>query len=80
MKDPRLNPQVRGGGYLDDLSRTEIFLAAAELPRRTNTRQSDLGFRIAAEVELDLLPREAIAALEACPEYQSVHFEMPTLA
>jgi formylglycine-generating enzyme required for sulfatase activity len=79
-KDVRLNPQVRGGGYLDDIARTEIFLSAAQLPRQTNTRQSDLGFRIAAEISFDELPPEAVEALKACPEYPDVVFEMPILA
>jgi sulfatase-modifying factor enzyme 1/caspase domain-containing protein len=79
-KDVRLNPQVRGGGYLDDIAKTEIFLSAAELPQRTNTRQSDLGFRIAAEISLSKLPPEVVKALEACPKYPDVTFEMPVLA
>ncbi len=45
-------PKVRGGGFLDDLAETEIFLDL----RDRKLRHSDLGFRIAAYIPVKLLP------------------------
>jgi hypothetical protein len=50
--------EVRGGGFLDDLfSPVEFILSTALLRNGLETRHSDLGFRIAAEIyEADLPP------------------------
>lgn len=56
---PRLDPNrdkwkreylVKGGSFLDDLERTIPAADANELPNKTQTKHSDLGFRICALV------------------------------
>ena len=58
------NINVQGGGFLDDMSRTLPVLSSHDLPNGSNTKHSDLGFRIAAKVTLHNLPDEVIQGLE----------------
>jgi len=53
---PDERPEVRGGSYLDDVSRTPVSLTIHALPERERTRHSDLGFRIAGSVPVEILP------------------------
>jgi hypothetical protein len=47
---------VRGGSFLDDLSKTVPFISVRELPDGSDTSHNDLGFRFAATVETRHLP------------------------
>ena len=48
--------RLKGGGFLDDLSAIEPFIKATELANKEKTKHSDLGFRIALQIPLNLLP------------------------
>jgi hypothetical protein len=50
--------EIRGGGYLDDLSCIRPFLNVSSMPERENCRHSDIGFRVAATVAVANLPPE----------------------
>ncbi len=65
--DFALRQEVRGGSFLDDLRRMPIVLDVNALPERRKTRHSDLGFRIAAKVPLNVLPDEVQMRLEMLP-------------
>jgi formylglycine-generating enzyme required for sulfatase activity len=74
----RYKPEIRGGGFMDNLARTEIFLDASQLPRRRNTRHFDIGFRIATKlVPFDDLPTHLVELLETCKEYKPIFFIGP---
>jgi hypothetical protein len=61
---PMPKAALRGGGFLDDLYEVEPFLEASTLTEGTNTRHSDLGFRIAGAVPIRSLPESVRAALD----------------
>src|SRR5207249_2439795 len=46
-------PALRGGSFLDDLSKIRPFLPARMLKKQGQTRHSDLGFRIMAEIPVN---------------------------
>jgi Sulfatase-modifying factor enzyme 1 len=66
-----VEPQLRGGGFLDDLSRTSVFLDASMLPDREETRHSDLGFRIAGKVPVSELPDTVQVRLTVCARLEA---------
>ena len=51
--------EVRGGGFLDNLSKVKPFLRASMLDDGIRTKHSDLGFRVAATFPVRRLPDEA---------------------
>jgi len=73
----KYKPEIRGGGFMDDLSRTEIFLEASRLPQRTNTRHADLGFRISTELDTYKLPEHVLDLLSTFKEYEPIYLEEP---
>jgi len=62
------NAELRGGGYLDDLDKIEPHMLSAVLKDGANTRHSDLGFRIAAQLPISMLPDDARKQLMLCEE------------
>lgn len=50
--------ELRGGGFLDDLSRVKPAISHDRLKDGLKTCHSDLGFRIAAAISIDDLPEE----------------------
>ena len=56
---------IRGGGFLDDLTRTAPFVNEWELRDRRRTRHSDLGFRIAVRLPCHALPDDIRDRVEA---------------
>ena len=50
-------PEIRGGGFADDITTKDLRLQARDLEQQLETRHFDLGFRIAAVVPLRLLPK-----------------------
>jgi formylglycine-generating enzyme required for sulfatase activity len=50
--------EIRGGSYLDDLSRNVPFCPVSSIPDRDICRHSDLGFRVACTLPLEDLPPE----------------------
>ncbi|SOE91474.1 Formylglycine-generating enzyme, required for sulfatase activity, contains SUMF1/FGE domain [Caballeronia arationis] len=64
------NQQIRGGSFLDDLSQVDPILTVAAMKEGTGTRHSDLGFRIAGEINLDELPADVGALLAAATQMQ----------
>jgi hypothetical protein len=51
-------PELRGGGFLDDLERTRPVIGSWMLKHRIDTQHADLGFRIAAILEASAMPIE----------------------
>ena len=54
----KTRPEIRGGGFFDDISQIQTFLDSKSITDHARTRHSDLGFRIAAEVSVDILPED----------------------
>lgn len=52
------NQEIRGGSFLDDLAITRPMLAVGVLEDGIYTAHNDLGFRLAAEVPLSLMPAD----------------------
>jgi hypothetical protein len=50
--------EIRGGGYLDDLTLVLPFCPVSTIQDREECRQADLGFRLATTVPLENLPCE----------------------
>ncbi|MBP1468913.1 SUMF1/EgtB/PvdO family nonheme iron enzyme [Candidatus Chloroploca sp. M-50] len=61
-QQPRL--ELRGGSYLDNMSQVEPFLSSDSLSEKDMTSHADLGFRIAAKVDLQKLPLEVRETLQ----------------
>jgi hypothetical protein len=61
------DPVVCGGGFLDDLSKTSLFIRAAHLRDEMRTVHSDLGFRVAGTINLSVLPNEVRIHLSNLP-------------
>jgi hypothetical protein len=59
-------PELRGGSFQDDLSRTEVVLPGYFLKKKAYTSHADIGFRMAAKVSLTDLPREVQEQLARC--------------
>jgi hypothetical protein len=58
--------QLRGAGFLDDLSYTDPFLHVSEITNKHETRHSDLGFRVSAFVNTKDLPPSVQKQLALC--------------
>jgi formylglycine-generating enzyme required for sulfatase activity len=70
IAQPRRNNadvRLRGGSFLDDLARIKPFIGVDRLADGINTRHSDLGFRIAAEIPLSMMGAELQSRLERFP-------------
>ena len=59
-------PELRGGGYLDDLSQIRPFLNSQQLQDRVQTSHTDVGFRIAVALEARTIPSEVLQRLATC--------------
>jgi hypothetical protein len=59
--------QVRGGSFLEDLSKIDPILPAASMRDRARTKHSDLGFRIAANMNVKHLPSDVYTRLAFAP-------------
>ncbi len=62
-----MEPELRGGSFLDNLETVHPFLRVGMLDDGTRTSHTDLGFRIAAMVPLAKLPKAVVALLELQP-------------
>jgi hypothetical protein len=51
--------ELRGGSYLDDLTRVSPFIDVRVLRDGINTRHSDLGFRVAATIPFQCFDEDA---------------------
>lgn len=60
------NVGLRGGGFLDNLNNIEPFLQAYRLVDGRKTRHSDLGFRTATNVDIEILPDDIKVKLSLC--------------
>jgi hypothetical protein len=60
----RAEVELRGGGFLDDLTRIRTYIRASMLPDGLHTKHTDLGFRIAAFIPLTYLPNDVRIKLE----------------
>jgi formylglycine-generating enzyme required for sulfatase activity len=58
--------ELRGGGFLDNLTNIEPFLHVYSLVDGINTRHSDLGFRTATKVDIEILPDDIKLRLSLC--------------
>ncbi len=63
-----LMSDLRGGGFLDKLSKTKPFLDVLTLKERDETRHADLGFRIGGMVSVEELPESTQVRLSTCRE------------
>jgi hypothetical protein len=63
----RRNQQLRGGSFLDDLAHVDPVMTAAAMKDGTATKHSDLGFRLAAEIDLEDLPPDVIPRVSSAP-------------
>ncbi len=61
------NLQLRGGSFLDDMSKIDPLLVSGTLADQARTRHSDLGFRLATTVDLKFLPSELRSPLRSAP-------------
>ncbi len=69
---------LRGGGFIDDITKTSPFLGAFDIPDRLECRHSDLGFRIAAMIPFDLLPKQVQEPIRLFPELDIAEYvELP---
>jgi formylglycine-generating enzyme required for sulfatase activity len=59
--------KLRGGGFMSDLTQEEPYWDSAYLDYYEYTRRSDVGFRIAGSVALELIPEQVASRLLACP-------------
>jgi formylglycine-generating enzyme required for sulfatase activity len=64
--DDNFDVELRGGGFLDNLTNIEPFLQAYRLVDGQNTRHSDLGFRTATNVDIENLPDDINLRLSLC--------------
>jgi formylglycine-generating enzyme required for sulfatase activity len=60
--------ELRGGSYLDNVLAIRLFLESTALSNGIDTRHSDLGFRLQAEVPLNSLPAAISEMLNQVPE------------
>jgi len=58
--------ELRGGGFLDNLANIEPFLPTYRLVDGENTCHADLGFRIATNVDVEILPDDIKLRLSLC--------------
>jgi hypothetical protein len=67
MRFRRIEAELRGGGFLDDLRVIHPELRSGILENGTNTRHTDLGFRVCGTVSLKTLPAGLAAVLKTMP-------------
>jgi len=67
----RVDVELRGGGFLDDINKIKPHIAASLLKDKTRTRHTDLGFRIAAVIPTAYLPKEVQTQLSQQPRFSS---------
>jgi hypothetical protein len=66
---------VQGGGFLDKLNEPYIpNLSASELPSRSHTKHTDLGFRVGGIVPLSMIERAVAGALASAPRGDDSHY------
>jgi hypothetical protein len=76
-----LSTYIQGGSFYDDLSRKNIPLQINSrlIENGTNTRHSDLGFRVACMIDINILPKEIKSKLLRIsvdkPNYIKNHLE-----
>jgi formylglycine-generating enzyme required for sulfatase activity len=63
---PRTKIQLRGGSFLDNINEVEPFFNVRDLKEGEQTAHCDVGFRIAALIEKDCVPRHVWEAQQAC--------------
>jgi formylglycine-generating enzyme required for sulfatase activity len=61
-------PDLRGGGFKDDVFQTDIFISAAILEAPAETKHFDIGFRVGAAVPLAGVPDRVRASLAECDQ------------
>lgn len=66
--------ELRGGSFFDNLANVEPFLQAYRLADGANTCHSDLGFRIAADISIDVLPEDIRIRLSLCKDLSEQPF------
>lgn len=72
----RMEAELRGGGFLDDLRVIHPELRSGILEDGTNTRHTDLGFRVCGTVGLKALPIGLAAVLETMPSLPESVWEL----
>lgn len=60
------NPQLKGGGFLDDLASIRPWMQSAELAQGSRTCHADIGFRVSTEVLVSTLPINIQEKLQSC--------------
>jgi len=66
-----VDAELRGGGFLDDLSLIYPALHSSMLEDGANTRHTDLGFRICAAIQANCLDPGLLAIMETLPTVPS---------
>ena len=64
------NLQLRGGSFLDNLAKINPVLTAGAMRDGIETKHSDLGFRLAAEIPISDLPEDVVEKLRSTPLIQ----------
>lgn len=59
---------LRGGSFLDNLSKIEPFISVGYLKDGLETKHTDLGFRIAGTIHISALPTNIVLHLESFPD------------
>lgn len=72
---PEMEPELRGGGFLDNLEVVHPYLRAGMLEDGTRTSHTDLGFRVAALVPIDALAPGVVAILQSLPAVSHAFYE-----
>ena len=78
LGDPRYaigEAEIRGGSFLDDLQNVYPILSSRMLEDGLRTRHTDLGFRLAAMVDISCLPKETVTLLDLQPFFDRRFFE-----
>lgn len=72
--------ELRGGSFLDNLASIKPFVTADRLANGAATCHSDLGFRIAADVDVEILPDDVKLRLSLCRKLSDgSFFEAPMI-
>ncbi len=61
--------EIRGGSFLDDLSKGRPTVPTSRLEESFRTQHSDLGFRIAGQIPVKHLPNEVQERLKLCKPF-----------
>ena len=62
-----VEPEIKGGGYLDDLYYVGLSMRIGMMPDKSRTKHADLGFRVGAFVPIERIPSRLLALLESRP-------------